>query len=118
MTENNAPSSGLTWRDLVTQVAALYGTKVTDDEADTILWNFTGYPAFFYGDPAKCATRQVNEFFATNLKMKRRSQLCRACADCACPEAKKSITTRAPIAPRPMVDITSEAFTSIAKEES
>lgn len=41
-----------------------YVPDATDDQASHILWNFTGYPCFFDGDPETVLRRQLAEFAA------------------------------------------------------
>lgn len=52
-----------TWNDLVRSVGHEYGLWFTDAEAIGILWEHTGYPGFFRGDPFECATRQLHDLF-------------------------------------------------------
>lgn len=33
--------------------------EATDDEAMGILWNYTGYPSFWRGEPNKCLREQL-----------------------------------------------------------
>lgn len=54
----------LTWPDVVNSVAHQYGQWFTDDVAMNLLWEYTGYPGFFDGDPVTVATRQLHELFS------------------------------------------------------
>lgn len=56
----------MTGIDLVREVAAEFGQDVGDDAAGSILWNYTGYPHFFDGDPdpVECFRDQLREYFA------------------------------------------------------
>jgi len=40
-----------------------HGFEVSREDAGYILWNHTGYPSFWDGDPIECLDRQVTEFF-------------------------------------------------------
>jgi hypothetical protein len=55
----------MTWLEMVHAEAAKVGRTVTDEQANAILWNHTGFPSFFLGDSAvDYFTNQVREFFA------------------------------------------------------
>lgn len=55
----------LTYLDLARSVAAEYRLVLTDAAADAALWEHTGFPSFWHGDPAtECATR-LREHFAS-----------------------------------------------------
>ena len=54
----------LTFKILVKDVAGDYGRTVTDDEAAFILWNHTGFPGFFQGDPLETCAKQIDHYFA------------------------------------------------------
>jgi hypothetical protein len=55
----------MTWLEMVHAEAAKVGRAITDEEANAILWNHTGFPSFFLGDSAvDYFTNQVREFFA------------------------------------------------------
>jgi len=57
----------MTWLEMVHAEAAKVNRVVTDEQANAILWNHTGYPSFFLGDDAAAYfTNQVREFFAGN----------------------------------------------------
>ncbi len=53
-----------TWADLARSVAWEFGIDLSFDEADYVLWEHTGFPSFWRGDPRECATEQLREFFA------------------------------------------------------
>ena len=53
-----------TWLDLARSVAWEFGIDLGPDEADHVLWEYTGFPAFWSGDPIECCTRQLREHFA------------------------------------------------------
>jgi hypothetical protein len=40
----------MTCVEFVKVVAAEFGLTLTDDEADGVLWNKTGFPSFFHGE--------------------------------------------------------------------
>lgn len=42
------------WMDVVRGVAQEFGETPNEDEAGYILWNHTGYPSFWHGDPVTC----------------------------------------------------------------
>lgn len=52
-----------TWVDLVHKVAKEHGQRVSEAEADHILWEHTGFPSFWEGDPRSHFTAQLHEFF-------------------------------------------------------
>ena len=55
----------MTWLEMVHAEAAKVGRTVTDEQANAILWNHTGFPSFFLGDDATAYfTNQVRDFFA------------------------------------------------------
>lgn len=47
----------ISWLDLVRE----YFPQATDAEADMLLWEHTGYPDFWQGDPVECCRRQLAE---------------------------------------------------------
>ncbi len=53
-----------TVQTFVQRVAREHGYEVDRIEAMTIAWEYTGYPAFWTGDPMECFDRQLTEFFA------------------------------------------------------
>ena len=53
----------LTWTDVVNHVAHDYGMWFNDFGVMPILWEHTGYPCFFQGDPVECATEQLHQYF-------------------------------------------------------
>lgn len=57
----------ITWHDLVRQVAVDYRLVVTDDQADLILWEYTGYPSFWHKDPMGECEAQLREFFDSSV---------------------------------------------------
>ena len=46
------------------RVAREHGHKISREEAGMVLWEFTGFPAFWDGDPMECLDRQLTELFA------------------------------------------------------
>ena len=57
----------LTFADVVKSVAQEFDRTVTDADIDYILWEHTGFPAFFDGDPEECVRRQVKEYFESQV---------------------------------------------------
>lgn len=53
----------MTWLELVHEVAYEHGVSVTDVEADSLLWNETGFPGFFHGEPVNTCACQLREAF-------------------------------------------------------
>lgn len=53
----------MTWLDLVHEVTHEYNLSISDDFADSLLWNETGFPGFFHGDPVNTCARQLREAF-------------------------------------------------------
>lgn len=53
----------MTGIELVQQIAKEHGTTVNKDTADMILWEHTGFPAFFMGDPEVELRNQIHEYF-------------------------------------------------------
>lgn len=51
------------WPDVVNAVADEFGLWFTDYEAMHLLWEYTGYPSFFNGDPVTVASTQLREHF-------------------------------------------------------
>jgi hypothetical protein len=54
----------ISWPYLVRLVAADYGLVLSDDEVSFILWEHTGFPCFWEGDPVPSCVRQLHTFFA------------------------------------------------------
>lgn len=54
-----------TWLDLARSVAWEYGFDISFEQADHDLWEYTGFPAFWTGDPVECCTRQLHEYYAS-----------------------------------------------------
>ena len=52
----------MTWLEVCKDEAKKAGVELTDKQADTVLWEFTGFPSFFDGDPEECVRRQVREW--------------------------------------------------------
>lgn len=48
---------------LVQQIGEAHGFLVDENMAARILWNHTGFPHFWDGDPVDCLIRSVSEFF-------------------------------------------------------
>lgn len=53
----------LTWTDVVNAVAHEFGLWFTDYEANALLWEHTGFPGFFMGDPVTIASQQLRDYF-------------------------------------------------------
>lgn len=53
----------MNWIELVQETAKEFDIKLTSSEADYILWEETGFPAFFDGDPETCCREQLRKFF-------------------------------------------------------
>jgi hypothetical protein len=62
-----------TFLQLIKRVAKDCGHDLSDDQAGYILWNHTGFPNFFDGDPEECCTKQIQDFFrVADIDTKRR----------------------------------------------
>ena len=54
----------VTWHDLVRSVAWEHGIEwVSPWDADYILWEHTGFPSFWRGNPVDSCIEQLQEFF-------------------------------------------------------
>lgn len=42
-------------------IAKEYFPQATDEQIDFILWEYTGFPAFWNGDPETCLRKQLQE---------------------------------------------------------
>jgi hypothetical protein len=42
-----------------------HGFEVSRSDADVVLWEFTGFPAFWDSGPMQCLDHQLTEFFAS-----------------------------------------------------
>ena len=58
-------ASSQTWAELTRDVAREFGLTLSDDEVDYALWEHTGFPYFWQGDPVECCTAQLREHFAS-----------------------------------------------------
>lgn len=58
-----AQPDGLTFLDLARSVGQEHGVLLTDGQATGILWEYTGFPGFWDGDPLICCTEQLHAFF-------------------------------------------------------
>lgn len=58
-------SDDQTWAELARGVAEEFGLILSDDEVDYALWEHTGYPSFWQGDPAECCKAQLREHFGS-----------------------------------------------------
>jgi hypothetical protein len=55
----------MTGQELVREVAAKHGYRgLTDEVCNDILWEQTGFPHFFEGDPEEFFRGQLEEFFS------------------------------------------------------
>jgi hypothetical protein len=53
-----------TWIGLAKRIAARHGFVITDQEADGVLWEHTGFPSFWpTGDAVGDCTKQLHAFF-------------------------------------------------------
>lgn len=52
-----------TWDGIVRSVAREWGEEPDVDECGYILWNHTGYPSFWTGDPVECCIDQVRAYY-------------------------------------------------------
>lgn len=52
-----------TWADLARSVAWEFGIDLPYQDADVILWEFTGFPSFWQDDPRECCTEQLRQLF-------------------------------------------------------
>lgn len=57
-----------TYSDIVRQVAAEFGASPDNDEVAWILWENTGFPEFWSGDPAESCRDQVRSFYENAAK--------------------------------------------------
>ncbi len=46
------------------RVAQEHGHNIDRETANFVLWEYTGFPSFWDGDPMECVDRQLSEFFA------------------------------------------------------
>jgi hypothetical protein len=58
-----------TCRDAVKEEAAKFGLSLTDNEANDVAWNFTGFPSFWNipadgATPEECFRTQLKRYFA------------------------------------------------------
>src|SRR5688500_15002370 len=58
-----AATNKYTFLDIARTVGHQYGYALSDDEAAVLLWEHTGYPSFWEGDPAKCCEAQLVSYF-------------------------------------------------------
>lgn len=61
--------------DLVNSIAWNFGENLTEREAMSVVWNHTGFPSFFLGEPEACMALQVWEYFVAQAS---------GCVPCAC----------------------------------
>ncbi len=64
----------MTWRELVKDEASKCGVVLTDEDADFVLWEYTGYPDFWAipsdgATPEECCRRQIRRLFAPASKV-------------------------------------------------
>lgn len=52
-----------TWQDLAKDVGKEFGKTLTNDQADYLLWNHTGFPSFWKGDPVEECRAQLRSAF-------------------------------------------------------
>lgn len=53
----------LTWTDVARSVAWEFGFDLPFAQADYILWEHTGFPSFWRGDPLTCCIEQLRAYF-------------------------------------------------------
>lgn len=56
-------TSKISWIRLAQLVAISCGRTITQDEADYILWEYTGFPSFWPGKPISSCIKQLQDFF-------------------------------------------------------
>lgn len=66
----------MTAREVAQDIARSMGKKLTDEQADRIIWEFTGFPAFWNiprdGDtPEECIRTQISRFLRDPEKCQR-----------------------------------------------
>ena len=54
----------ITWSKPPVDIVREYFPDAPDDLADHILWNRTGWPVFWAGDPETCMRQQLQEYKA------------------------------------------------------
>lgn len=52
-----------TWLDLAKDVGREFGITLDDKQADYMLWNHTGFPSFWKGDPIEECRAQLRAAF-------------------------------------------------------
>lgn len=57
------PVVRVTFLDIAREVAAEFRLVLTDHAAMDVLWEYTGYPSFWRGDPEAECRRQLREHF-------------------------------------------------------
>lgn len=55
----------MTWLQLVRSVASEFRLVLTDAAADNALWEYTGFPSFWHGDPITECVAQLRAHFAS-----------------------------------------------------
>lgn len=89
----------MNWLDLVHQEASKTGHVITDEAADAILWEHTGFPSFYLGDdPVEYFTNQLRDFFAGKLH----------CCCCGCDLVGDGRTIGARLCGECLVNLTKE----------
>ena len=66
--EEGSAVKGLSWTELVQGVALEFGVKLSNADADYVLYEETGFPDFWNipedgKDPAECAQTQLRRYF-------------------------------------------------------
>lgn len=52
-----------TWQDLAKEVGKEFGKTLNDKQADYLLWNHTGFPSFWNGNPIEECREQLRAAF-------------------------------------------------------
>lgn len=57
----------MTTIELARKIATEHGcSELSDADLDYIIWEYTGYPSFWVGDPATCFESQLRGYFSAN----------------------------------------------------
>lgn len=60
---STAVADSYTWLDLAKEVGKEFGKTLNDKQADYMLWEHTGFPSFFSGDPIEQCREQLRAAF-------------------------------------------------------
>lgn len=53
----------MTWLHMARRIASEFGLALNDRDADYLLWEETGFPEFFIGDPVATCANQLRSAF-------------------------------------------------------